>query len=141
MSKLAKGFVPVSLFIITIMGVGCTITPYAREVKKKPNGGVVALRSGYTPEDRSKADSIMRANCAGKEVKITEEGEVTVGTRTNSQGNTTLDPKVQHGGFVGTPGSTLNNNTISETHDITEWHISYDCAAHDEIKTNKKKKN
>jgi hypothetical protein len=139
MSSFKKSLLVSGLSLI-VLGVGCAVVPYAREVKKNSTGGVVALRTTFSPEDRAKADSLMRTNCGGKGVKVTEEGEVTVGTRTNAQANTTVGREAHQGWFGWTSGPSVNNSSTSETQDIKEWQISYQCVANEEVRAEKKRK-
>lgn len=113
--------------------------PYAREVKKKPNeGGVIALRSEHRPEDRQRADSLMASNCGSDAiVKVQEEGEVAVGEKTNSNSNKVQENRPASSGFsIGglhfgsaeaRPGE--NTNTTTETVQVKEWQIAYNCVA------------
>jgi len=113
-----------------LVAAGCAHVPFAREVKKKPNdGGVIALRSNHLPEDRAKADSLMQVNCNGKEVKVTEEGEVTVGTRTSSSASAAMGQQSSNSllTFGMSDGPALNSNSSSETSAVKEWQISYKC--------------
>jgi hypothetical protein len=113
--------------------------PYAREVKRKPNeGGVIALKSEHRPEDRQRADSMMASNCGSNSiVKVSEEGEVAVGEKTKSNSN-----KVQDNGSVGSgfslgglhfgsanPRPGENTDTTTETVQVKEWQIAYNCVA------------
>jgi hypothetical protein len=120
--------------------VGCQTMPYqpyARDVKKRPQaGGVVALKSDHRDEDKAKAAEIMKSNCGGAGYKVLEEGEVVVGTTTNSTAteNTDYGNKHQVGTFLGLPvtsGSdrTASTNTVASTTQVKEWQISYECVA------------
>lgn len=109
--------------------------PYAREVKKKPReGGVIALRSVHRPEDRARADFLMAGNCGSDAVvKVSEEGEVVVGEKTNSSSNRRREEEMGSGFRIGgiafasaVPGE--NTNTQSETTQVKEWQISYECS-------------
>lgn len=109
--------------------------PYAREVKKKPSeGGVIALKPEHRPEDRQKADQLMATNCGTSLVKVTEEGEVIVGQKTNSSASTTQEKKdesVNVGGLSFLTGSkpSTDTQTNSETTQLKEWQIAYSCVA------------
>lgn len=112
---------------------GCSTIPYAREVKKRPSeGGVIALRATHSPEDRAKAETLMRSNCSAGSLKILEEGEVAVGTKTTSDARTSQD-QGNTGFSIGalTFGSDPSSRTSgsSETTQLTEWQISYECVA------------
>lgn len=124
----------IGLPLVTAMAylVGCAIVPYAREVKKKPSsGGVIALRTTHSPEDRAKADTLMRSNCGSAEVKVLEEGEVVVGEKTNSTANSNYhagNPGTQKGIFTfGASNPGYDTNTSQETVKLTEWQIQYEC--------------
>lgn len=112
--------------------------PYAREVKKKPRvGGTIALKTEHRPEDRARADYLMGANCGtASAVNVTEEGEVVVGEKTNSSQNRTQqmerDSGFSLGGIAFASGGTHpseNTNLESQTTQLKEWHISYQCVA------------
>src|ERR1035437_9949065 len=81
--------------------------PYAREIKKKPGAsGLIALKPEHRDEDRAKAQSMMDANCGTRAIKITEEGEVVVGTSTSSSAHETQragSEGSQVGSFFGMP--------------------------------------
>jgi hypothetical protein len=127
MSQFKKGLFLLGLAVI-VAGVGCSHVPYAREVKKKPSdSGIIALHTNPTPEDRAKADSIMQMNCAGKEVKVTEEGEVTVGTKTLSSGSSAMGNPNENGFLTLGSGPAVNTYGNSETSAVKEWQISYEC--------------
>jgi hypothetical protein len=110
--------------------------PYAREVKKKPSeGGVIALKTEHRPEDRQKAEQLMTTNCGSAQVKVTEEGEVVVGQKTNSNASSYADKKdesVNVGGLsflTGNQKNTVDTNSSSETTQLKEWQIVYNCVA------------
>ena len=73
--------------------VGCQTVPYqpyARLVKKKPGaGGVIAVTMAHRDEDMPKATEMMAQNCGTNPSKVTEEGEVVVGTTTVSNAQET----------------------------------------------------
>ena len=126
----------VPALIVILLGASCTMMPYAREVKKRPQeGGVIALPTHYRPEDRAKADSLMELNCAEKAPKVREEGEVVVGERTNSSVARDTDYYSTNNSNAqwGTVhfGPTTNTNAYSETTQVKEWQISYECVARD----------
>lgn len=106
--------------------------PQAREVKRRPTqGGTIALGSSYRPEDRVHAEIVMKSNCGNQDVKIVEEGEVIVGEQT--QATTDKNARVTtHAFTIG--GLPFGNDkpaerTTTQTVQIKEWHISYDCIA------------
>jgi hypothetical protein len=125
------------LFSVIVFTVSCATMPYepyAREVKKKPSdGGVIALHANYRPEDRSKADLMMQSNCAGGTVKVTEEGEVVVGEKTDATAKKTYesaDSGWKWGAVkFGSASPSDNTQTSSQTTQLKEWHISYSCVA------------
>lgn len=111
--------------------------PYARDVKKKPGKeGVIALRQENRPEDRALADKMMTQNCAGKEVKVLEEGEVVIGEKTKSSGSESHVPGQKSqtvGTLFGLPvtsggrNSGTESSSESEKVQLKEWQISYEC--------------
>ncbi len=108
--------------------------PYAREVKKKPaEGGVIALKTEHKTEDRTKADQLMATNCGNMGVKVTEEGEVVVGEKTNASASTQAQQKdeaVNIGGLnflTGKKKNSMDTSTSSETVQMKEWQIAYSC--------------
>lgn len=128
----------VPLFAIALFSVGCATLPYqpyAREVKKKPqHGGVIALKAEHRPEDRARADLLMKNNCGGKEVTLAEEGEVVVGEKTDSTASKTRgtahDNSLQFGAIsFGSSRPSEDTQTSSHTTQLKEWHISYHCVA------------
>lgn len=128
----------VVLFVVLLVS-GCASVPYqpyAREVKKKPReGGVIALRSEHRPEDRARADFLMSANCGDASASIAEEGEVVVGEKTNTSANKYQEPEAQSGfriggiGFASGARAGENTNVESQTSQVKEWQISYQCVA------------
>jgi hypothetical protein len=113
--------------------------PYAREVKKKPReGGTIALRESHRPEDRARADFLMSANCGDTVVKVQEEGEVVVGAKTNTSSNKHQSQDSESvfsiGGIAFASGARPgeNTNTQSETSQVKEWQINYQCIAQQE---------
>lgn len=120
------------LVAITYM-VGCAMVPFAREVKKKPTeGGVIALRLQHSPEDRAKADALMRSNCGSAEAQVMEEGEVVVGQKTNTVANSSFQAGsegTQHGVFTfGGSDPGVATNSSQETSQVKEWQITYKCS-------------
>lgn len=129
----------VVLAIAAVVAACATVPyqPYAREVKKKPQeGGVIALKTEHRPEDRQRADYLMAANCGSNAtVKVTEEGEVEVGEKTNSNASKTHGEKNEGfsiGGLNFISGSKPSEDTSSttETIKLKEWQIAYNCLAH-----------
>ena len=122
--------------------------PYAREVKKKPGeGGVIALKSDNRPEDRARADAMMATNCGSDAtVKVNEEGETIVGEKTNLSTNhyrPATPAQQQKSGFrLGGINFSGNDNdgsssSISETTQVKEWQIAYECVANAPVKKKK----
>lgn len=111
--------------------------PYARSVKKKPGeGGVIAVTVAHQSEDMPKANELMTSNCGAGNYKVTEEGEVQVGTTTEGDSTQTHDtgaPGQQVGTLWGIPvtsgGREASNNTRSRTTTsaVKEWQITYEC--------------
>lgn len=135
--KFVRICVPVA-FSITIFGCQAVpYQPYARDVKKKPGKeGVIALRQVNRPEDRALAEQMMTQNCAGKEVKVIEEGEVVIGEKTKSSGSESHVPGKsgkQVGTLFGLPitsggrNSGTESSSESEKVQLKEWQISYEC--------------
>ena len=128
MSKLA-------MFLITLFFVSSCGTmkyrPYARNVKKMPNkAGIVALKLEHRDEDRQKADLMMAKNCGDKKVEVTEEGEVAVGTVTQSVKSGRAGTQKNVGTLFGIPitsGSAASENTSSTVVQKKEWQITYKC--------------
>lgn len=127
-----------ALAAAAVLFVSCQTVPYqgqAREVKRKPSeGGVIALTVDHRPEDRMVADQKMKSNCSDSTVKITEEGEVSVGQKTTSNSSDTYRPNQQKkvGTLFGMPlvsGAQAGTDTSASatTMDIKEWQISYEC--------------
>jgi hypothetical protein len=109
--------------------------PYARAVKVEPQtAGVIALKNDHRDEDRAKAQSMMEQNCAGKTVKVLEEGEVVIGTTTDAKASHASGQDGQKvGSLFGIPISTASTDpstsTSSTTMQKTEWQIKYKCAS------------
>jgi len=111
--------------------------PYARSVKKKPGeGGVIAVTVAHQQEDMPKAQELMSSNCGQGNYKVTEEGEVQVGTKTEGDARQTHDAGAsgqQVGTLFGIPvtsgGREASNNTHSSstTSAVKEWQIVYEC--------------
>lgn len=129
----------VKVFAICALISSCAAIPYepyAREVKKKPReGGVIALKETHRPEDRSRAEYLMSANCGDQLVKVQEEGEVVVGAKTSSSMNKYQANEPENvfsiGGIAFASGDRPgeNTNSKSETVQMKEWQISYQCIA------------
>ena len=130
MKKLALAFA-----IAVLSACQSMYVPQAREVKKKPqSNGVIALPTSYRPEDRQKADELMKQNCGNLGVKIADEGEVVTGQATKSNSNATNRDDSRHsaGNLFGIPlvsgnasGVETENNAI--TTQLKEWQVVYDC--------------
>ena len=111
--------------------------PYAREVKRQQgNGGEIALKQEHRDEDRLKAQSMMNSNCGATGVKVLEEGEVVVGSTTNSNASETHNQGhsgQQVGTLFGIPVTSgaqqASNNTATSatTTALKEWNIKYEC--------------
>jgi hypothetical protein len=98
----------VALVALAFVFTACQTTPpqsYVRDVKNMPNqGGVIALNTDHSEEDRAKADMMMQKTCGNLPVKIKEEGEVA--------------------GIVDASNTTAMTKT---TANFKEWKITYDC--------------
>jgi len=128
---------------LALLVSGCATMPYqpyAREVKKKPmQGGLIALKTDHRPEDRARAESLMAANCGSDAiVKVTEEGEAVVGEKTNLSQNRYHEQReatgFNLGGIKFTNGATRpeeNTNSVTETVQLKEWQINYECVANE----------
>jgi hypothetical protein len=120
--------------------------PQARDVKRKAKiGGVIAMPVSYRPEDRQKAEGLMKQTCAPLAVIISEEGEAVVGQETKSSGSETKqdDTRRKSGQFLGMNLMTgSNSGTESQQSSVTtqlkEWQLTYNCEP--EQKTVKTKK-
>jgi hypothetical protein len=117
----------------------CQTLPYqgqAREVTRKPKkGGSIAIPTGGRPEDRTRAEEVMRGNCAPDPFAIMEEGEVVTGQEVvaNSRETDRRSTEHQAGSFFGVPvmmgdQGGRDSQTTSVTKSIKEWRISYECA-------------
>jgi hypothetical protein len=139
------------LFAVAVLFAGCATVPYqpyARDVKRKPGeGGVIALKTEHRPEDRQFADSKMASNCGSDAiVKVSEEGEVEVGEKTNTVGGASKTNNEGSGGFKlggitfgsAKPSEDTTTHASSETVKLKEWHIAYNCVAHKEAAPAKK---
>lgn len=106
--------------------------PYARNVQKKPGrSGIIALRLEHRQEDRDHAQSLMVNNCGQKKVQVTDEGEVVIGTVTNSSTQSRKGGSTQMGSLFGLPvtsSSPDSTNQSSTTTQKKEWQIKYNCA-------------
>jgi hypothetical protein len=106
--------------------------PYARNVKKKPGrSGVVALKLEHRKEDRDLAKSFMKDNCGTKKSKILDEGEVVIGTTTNSNSKSREGGTSNFGSLFGIPLKTQTADSTSKTSTTTqekEWQITYKCS-------------
>lgn len=87
-----------------------------RIVKSQPgNGGVIAMHDGLFGESaKDKAMKQAKGNCGGKKVKIVEEGEAKIGSKTS--GSTKGGKK---------SGDSTNE---SESTDKVEWRMTYKCS-------------
>ncbi len=106
--------------------------PYARNVKKKPGrSGVVALKLEHRKEDRDLALNFMNSNCGSKKSQITDEGEVVIGTTTNSNSRSREGGSTQFGSLFGIPLKSETADQTSKTSTTTqekEWQITYKCS-------------
>jgi len=106
--------------------------PYARNVKKKPgHSGVVALKLEHRKEDRDLAISYMSENCGSKKSSITDEGEVVIGTTTNSNSQEKKGGTDKLGSLFGIPLTSTTPDSSSSTSTTTqekEWQITYKCS-------------
>ena len=104
--------------------------PYARNVKKSQEGGVISLKIEHRDEDQKLAETLMKKNCVGGKYTITEEGEVVVGSVTNQLITKEAANKKKKKGLFGmtfTEGHDGAEQTSSETTQKKEWHITYVC--------------
>ncbi len=127
------------LFAFALLSItGCQTVPYqgkARNVSLKPRKqGIISIPTEYRDEDRAKAQTLMSKNCAPLAPEVQSEGEVAVGTTTNSKQKTSNrnSTETQVGSLFGLPlvsgdaGGT-DASTSSTTMQVKEWHISYKC--------------
>ena len=130
--SIAKLFI-VSLGITVLPGCAGMFKyqPYARAVSRQPGqGGVIALRSNHRQEDRDLAKTKMAQNCGGQKVAILNEGEIVIGSTTQSRSEAHRGNKRQVGSLFGTPVTSGHDgevNTSSETVQKKEWQIKYSC--------------
>ncbi len=104
--------------------------PYARNVKKSQEGGVISLKIEHREEDQKLAQSMMKKNCPNGKFAISEEGEVVVGSVTNQLTTKEAANKKKKKGLFGmtfTEGHDGAEQTSSETTQKKEWHITYVC--------------
>lgn len=132
---------PRILLVLVIAAMaGCQTIPYqgtARDVKRKPQlGGVIAIPSNPRPEDRAKAETLMKGNCQDKKLVLLEEGEVQIGVETTTQARQTdrASSERQVGQIFGVPlvsGEAAGNDTrsTSQSRNAYEWQIQYECQA------------
>ena len=124
--------------ILTILA-GCQTLPYqgqARDVKRRPNdGGIIAMKVDFRPEDRAVAEQKMRANCSSSDVRIESEEEVVVGQKTEATSRDTNRESNQHqvGTLFGMPlvsgdAGGKDTSVSSTTVQVKEWQIVYKCA-------------
>lgn len=133
MLKTILSVVVVAVLIFT----GCATIPYAREVKKRPlAGGTIALRTYHGPEDRAKADSLMQINCGTNEVKVVEEGEVVVGQRSETTAHQGPSSSTSLFSFGNVSNNGTSGSASTETVQVKEWQISYECLAQGPNKAN-----
>jgi hypothetical protein len=128
-----------STALLTALLGGCQTLPYqgqARDVKRRPDGGVIAMKIDFRPEDRAVAEQKMRANCRSQDLHIESEEEVVVGQKTDSNSRDTNREanKSQVGSLFGIPlvsGDDGGKDTASSstTTQIKEWQIVYKCAS------------
>jgi hypothetical protein len=128
------------LALVSTLYVGCQAlpyVPYARDVKRKPQqGGIIALKAEHRDEDRAKAERMMSTNCNNQNVKIIEEGEVSIGQTTTGsaqQSSQKGSEGSQVGMLFGVPvvagqqDPTKTTASSSTTTNLTEWQINYEC--------------
>ena len=128
--------------LVGLVFAGCAAIPYqpyARDVKRKPQvGGTIALKREYRPEDRAKADDLIKSNCGTNTVKVTEEGEVAIGQSTSSTAQEQKTGGIesqQVGTFLGMPvtssgyGAGKTTNGTATVTNVNEWQINYECVS------------
>jgi hypothetical protein len=98
-------------FGVVVAGCGT-----ARVVQRNPSGGVVALQ-GDRNLALQKAHQQMAGHCGPGAYRILQEGEEVVGSETQGKENTAA---TKEGGTV--------TRTGSETRNVTEWRIQYECS-------------
>ena len=133
MKKLVFGKA-LTLIVVTQAFVSCAgmfeYKPYARNVQMKPKKeGIIALRQEHRQEDKDLATSMMGQNCAPKAAEVQSEGEVVIGTTTESSTEKRAGNK-QVGKFLGMPvmsGDPDRENQSSTTLQKKEWQIAYLC--------------
>lgn len=136
--KLKSVSVKTVLILLTFFLGACQTMPYqpqARDVKRKPRmGGVIALPQKFRPEDRAKADELMKSNCQDMKLAVLEEGEVQTGvqTTTNAQKTDRASTERQVGTLFGVPLTTgeaagVDSRTSSSAVNTYEWQIQYEC--------------
>jgi hypothetical protein len=129
-----KNIILLATIVGAILLTGCAdlfkYKPYAREVKRKSSeGGVIALKADYRDEDRALADTLMKRTCGAETIRVTEEGEVAVGTATSGGSSSRKGEKSQTR-FAGLNFDTSTDDTTqstSQTTELREWRINYEC--------------
>ncbi|HEY2509615.1 MAG TPA: hypothetical protein VGI39_02045 [Polyangiaceae bacterium] len=109
-----------SLALVSLLAVGlgaCAPQGSFREVKVAQGGGEVALDGDRTLAHQ-KAEDYMKSKCQAG-FTILEEGEVTVGSDTESSSSSGAR---SHGITFG-----RRNSSTSSTRDATEWRVKYQC--------------
>lgn len=117
----------------------CQTVPYqgqAREVKRKSGrGGVIAIPVNSREEDRKVATAKMDDACGEFAVRILEETEVVVGTKSTSNARNTNrdDSRRDEGRFLGInlvsgeAGGT-DSKVETATEAVKEWQMTYECS-------------
>lgn len=124
-----------SMLVITQALVSCAgmfdYKPYARNVQMKPKKeGIIALKQEHRQEDKDLANSMMSQNCTPKSAEVQSEGEVVIGSTTQSSTEKRAGNEQQVGKFLGMAvmsGDPDTENQNSTTLQKKEWQIAYLC--------------
>jgi hypothetical protein len=119
-----------SLLAVAAAVVVVTGCATANLVESEPGKKVVVSVSPQSsPEARSKALEIARAECNGKNPVKVKEGRVVVGSQTSGEANQTPQTTPSFNILTGksktvTSQSTSHSSTTTNTY---EWHVTFEC--------------
>jgi len=106
--------------------------PYARHVSRTTgHAGVIAVKLDHRQEDISLAQSMMQDSCGQRAATIIQEGEVAVGSVSDTVKERREGNESVVGSFFGLPvtsGSPEKENSRVVTTQQKEWHINYKCS-------------
>lgn len=129
------------LFTLCLFSTLCACqmayVPQARNISRKPrNSGVIGIPVSHRPEDRQKADELMKQNCAPQPFNVVDEGETVIGQETKSTASESNrdDTRRNEGNlfgmnFISGTAGGKDTSQSSVTTQLKEWQISYNCEA------------